>query len=571
MRSIFRIFWTAEGTRPVLVLVCLLIAGASEAISLTALLPVASQIGSATGDGIPLANQAILQWLAYFGIPTTLGALIAVVTIAMVLKSIFTFVAISYAGYTSAVVATRLRVKLLTAMFKVNWGYFLSYKPGRIANAISNDATRCSEAYEISARFIAYSLQAIVYVVVSMIISPTLALAGMAAGVILLVALSVLVKIGRKAGHQQTDRTSEMVSYVADAMNNIKPIKAMNRSAHFEQFFRQQLRRLRKALIKAVVAVFGLQYGQEALKVIAIGIGVYLAVISFKTPLAELTVLGVIFVQVINIVSKVQKLLQRAGILESAYWRTIELIDELTTNTGPENGTLEPTLNEGCTFKNVSFAYDNVPIIKDATFEVPTGQITVFQGVSGAGKTTLIDLMLGLHKPSKGEILADGVPLTEIKSSAWNSMIGYVPQELSLLHGTVRDNVTFGDSGISDEEVFDALKLAGGGNFVHRLHEGLDTVVGEMGSKLSGGQRQRIALARALIGKPKLLVLDEVTSALDPETEAEICTNIANLASQYTIVAITHRPAWTKIAHRQYFVEDGHITRQDNPSETQLG
>lgn len=542
-------------------LVCLLIAGASEAISLTALLPAASQIGGMTGGGAaPASNHVILQWLSYAGIPPTLGALIAVVTVAMVFKSIFTFIAISYAGYTSAVVATRLRVKLLSAMFKVNWSYFLSYQPGKITNAISNDATRCSEAYEVSARFVAFVLQTIVYVAVALIISPVLALAGVVTGSVLLISLSILVRVGRKAGRQQTDRTSEMVTYVADAMSNIKPIKAMNRSQHFEQFFRKQLRRLRIALIKAVVSIFGLQYGQEALKVIAIGIGVYLAVISFKTPLAELAVLGVVFVQVINTVSKVQKLLQRAGILESAYWRTIELINELNDNASVQNGTIEPTLNRGCSFRNVNFSYDNVPIIKNANFEIPTGQITVFQGVSGAGKTTLMDLLLGLHKPSEGEILADGVSLMDLKPNAWNSMIGYVPQELSLLHGSVRDNVTFGDRDISDEAVFEALKLAGGGNFIKRLTEGLDTVVGETGAKLSGGQRQRIALARALISKPKLLVLDEVTSALDPATEAEICENIANLSGEFTIVAITHRPAWTNIAHSVYSVDEGSIT-----------
>ncbi len=140
--------------------------------------------------------------------------------------------------------------------------------------------------------------------------------------------------------------------------------------------------------------------------------------------------------------------------------------------------------------------------------------------------------------------------------------MGYVPQELSLFHSTVRMNLTLGDETISDDQVMAALAKAGATDFVAALPQGLDTDVGEMGAKLSGGQRQRISLARALVGNPKILVLDEVTSALDPETEAEIVDNIAGLRGSYTIVAITHRPAWTRIADRLYRVAEGRVTAE---------
>jgi ATP-binding cassette subfamily C protein len=144
-------------------------------------------------------------------------------------------------------------------------------------------------------------------------------------------------------------------------------------------------------------------------------------------------------------------------------------------------------------------------------------------------------------------------------------MIGYVPQELSLLHGSIRDNITLGDADISDEAIHATLRLAGAEAFVASLPEGIDSDVGEMGTKLSGGQRQRIALARALVLKPKLLILDEVTSALDPETEEQICREVAALGGDYTVVAITHRPAWTAIADRLYRLDEGQVL----PAETQ--
>jgi ATP-binding cassette subfamily C protein len=136
-------------------------------------------------------------------------------------------------------------------------------------------------------------------------------------------------------------------------------------------------------------------------------------------------------------------------------------------------------------------------------------------------------------------------------------MVGYVPQELSLLHSSLRDNIALGNAALSDADIHTALALAQGKEFVDQLPDGLDSNAGEMGGRLSGGQRQRIALARALVGNPKLLILDEVTSALDPETEASICHTATELAGDYTIIAITHRPAWSEIADCLYKIEAG--------------
>jgi ATP-binding cassette subfamily C protein len=263
-----------------------------------------------------------------------------------------------------------------------------------------------------------------------------------------------------------------------------------------------------------------------------------------------------------------QRNLQTAVEVESAYWAVKELIDDTSLQVEANPGSRQPTLAEGCRFESVGFAYPGQPVLRDVTFAIPARSITVLKGASGAGKTTIVDLLIGLHRPKTGRILIDGVPLAEIDLTAWRRQIGYVPQDPTLFHDTIRANITLGDENLSDDDIVQALTSAGALDFVNDLPEGLDTVVGERGTKFSGGQRQRMALARALVARPGLLILDEVTSALDPTSESEICRNIQDLSDRYTILAITHRSAWVEIASSLYEVEAGHVSPAATPRTT---
>jgi ATP-binding cassette subfamily C protein len=236
-------------------------------------------------------------------------------------------------------------------------------------------------------------------------------------------------------------------------------------------------------------------------------------------------------------------------------------------------GRRTPTLTRGLTLDRVSFGFGSRLVLDDVSMAFPADQLSVIMGPSGVGKTTLVDLLLGLYAPQRGRILIDGAPLTELDLRAWRGMIGYVPQEIILLHDTVFANLALGDPGITAEEAAGALRTAGAWPFVASLPDGLSTTVGERGIQLSGGQRQRIALARALLFKPKLLILDEVTSALDPATEAEICANVRALDGSFTILAITHRPAWVDVADRLYEITPGgvRLVTEAEPRSAALG
>jgi ATP-binding cassette subfamily C protein len=165
---------------------------------------------------------------------------------------------------------------------------------------------------------------------------------------------------------------------------------------------------------------------------------------------------------------------------------------------------------------------------------------------------------MGLLRPQKGEIFVDNLPLAEVDLRSWRKMIGYVPQETLLLHDTILINVTLGAPDLAEADVEEALRAAGAWEFVRAMPQGMHSTVGERGSMLSGGQRQRIAIARALVHKPKLLILDEPTSALDPDTESAICETLGQLRDgRITTLAISHQPTILEVADRAYELREG--------------
>ncbi|MFN0194859.1 MAG: ABC transporter ATP-binding protein [Aestuariivirga sp.] len=560
MKQVLKIFFGAEDTRPMLVLFCLILAGIAEAAGISTLLPAATAIsGGESSDSSPF-NAMVRGAIESLGITPDFGNLVLVIVALLVIKSLLAFGALSYAGVTAARVSVGLRRKLIRSIFDARWSFYADQSGGRFANSVSNDATRAGEAYQVAAQTVAYTVQGIFYGVIALVMDWKVALLGLAAGLIVASLMNMMIRISKRAGYKQTDRTSDLTTYMVDMLNNIKALKTMDRYGAMLGGITQVLRKLKKSLVTQQLARRGLTHGGDILIAVIVGGGVYIAHTFFRTPLPELMVGGIVFFQLLSVVSKLQRYLQLSVLIESAYLRTMELISSAETQREEHSGTKPPVIGKGCRLEKVSFAHDKTPVISNVSLDIPVNAITVLQGPSGAGKTTIIDLLIGLNRAEKGRILIGTDSIETIDLKAWRKSIGYVPQELNLLHASVRDNIAFGDASIDDEKVLRALDFAGAGSFVQGLELGLDTNVGELGGKLSGGQRQRISLARALAHEPQLLILDEVTSALDPQTEAEIVANIKALRGRYTIVAITHRPAWTEIADRLYRVAKGHVS-----------
>jgi ATP-binding cassette subfamily C protein len=565
MRVLFE-FVRAYPWRSAFALVFLLAAGAAEGVSLGALMPLFSVAFAGTaseGAGHhDRLSRTLVDALGRLGLEPNLGVLISVVVLGVTASSALDFCAYRHVGYTIARIATDLRLALVRALLSVRWEYFQAQPVGRFVNSMSSEADRASKAYFHASKFVATAISLVVYAVVAFFVSWQATLFYLASAGVIAALLHRLVRSARRSGKRQTKLLRATAAQLTDSVLSVKSLKAMGREERADRMLAGQANALDRALRLEVIAKEGLKALQQPAFALLVGIGLWSAVVAWQLPGNHTMVLGIVFVRVLMTVGRLQELYQNVAVGESAYFALRGMIDGAREQVERTTGTRQPTLERSIRLDDVRFAYgDNAPVLRGLSLEIPAGSSTALLGLSGAGKTTVVDLVIGLLRPQRGAVLVDGVPLQELDLHAWRRMIGYVPQDALLLHDSVLHNVSLGDPAIDEARAERALRAAGAWGFVSALPEGLHASVGERGMRLSGGQRQRIVLARALALEPRLLILDEATSSLDPETEEEIWGILTSLRGRVTLVAITHRPTLVRGVDHAYRIEKGTAVR----------
>ena len=395
--------------------------------------------------------------------------------------------------------------------------------------------------------------------------------------VVLAIIKGILKPIMKKAGEENQDYYSGLYKWIDQSVMGIKEIKVANK----ENYFINEYAKCGAGYVSAVQR-YNLYNATPRLLIETVAIAGMILYMMFQilqgTAVSEIVpqvaALAVAAMRLIPCANRINNHLTSISYFEPFFMGVSDNLQEEITDESinyDENAYKQKVkvdkleIRDRIELKDIVFRYPNteVLIFDHANMEIPIGKSVGIVGTSGAGKTTVVDILLGLLRLQSGEILADGVEVREHYQS-WLKNIGYIPQSIFMIDSTIRKNVAFGyaDEDIDDEKVWRALKEAQLDEFVRGLPDGLDTSIGERGIRISGGQRQRIGIARALFEDPEVLVLDEATSALDNETEAAIMDSINRLHGKKTLIIIAHRLQTIEKCDMVYRVEKGKVARE---------
>ena len=561
--AILRVLRLASPRQRALVVGGTFLSSVLDLIGLTMMVPLiiaATHAGDLSKGKIVALSSA----LAKIGVPFEPMPILTIIIVGLSLKAVVGILVTRYVGRVVAKVTRDMRIRLIRSLLGARWGYFVRQPVGRLAFAIGPEADASGQSFEVLASLIASLLQVVLFTTILGLLSWQLLIVAIAAMVVTSLWFGGLVRRGRQQAKERRHLVRQRSAKFTDALIGIKPIRAMGRADRFAEVFIDDAR---LAAAGSRTQIFSAEYAadlQEPLIGALFAIGLYLAVTRLQLEVHDLLILSILMIRTLGALLPMQRLAQRFIQSYDQYVSLCRLLETTEEAQEVAGGQRAPSLRQSIRFDRVAFSYDKRPILQGLDLEIAKGEITALVGPSGVGKSTLVDLLVGLYQPTAGSVRADGVDLREINLAAWRHGLGYVPQEVLLFHDTVRNNVTLFEDDVPEVAVIQALQAAGAWGFVNELPQKLETIVGERGNRLSGGQRQRISIARAMLHRPRLLILDEATTGLDQETELAICTHVRELCERtgLTVLAVSHQLAWQQAAHVIYRIDKLNASRQ---------
>lgn len=465
--------------------------------------------------------------------------------------------------------------RLMEVYLRRPYEFFLNASSGEIMRVIKSDTSGTYSLLTTIMNFFTEAIVAIALIIAIIVVDPEMAvMVAILLGIVMLLIYKGIKPVLRKAGADYQYYNAVANTWILQSIAGIKEMKV----AHKEKFFIQEYSDAAKNAVEKERISSVLANAPRLIieSIVISGMLGYIGIMVFNgreisTLLPQLSAFALAAVRLLPSANRMSTALNSMAYLEVQLDKTIEnlrSVNEFDAEYKQEgNNRIEEkiTLEREFGLKNITFSYPNSEkkILEDTGLTIYVGSSVGIVGYSGAGKTTVVDILLGLLNPQAGIVESDGVDI-QAGYSSWLEHLAYIPQMIYMLDDTIRANVAFGfgKDDIDDEQVWRALEEAQLGEFVRSLPEGLDTSIGERGVRLSGGQRQRIGIARALYTDPELLIFDEATSALDNETESAIMESINSLHGRKTIIIIAHRLTTIQECDVVYRVEDGKIVRE---------
>jgi ATP-binding cassette subfamily C protein len=541
-------------------------AGLLESVSIASIVPVIQSVQD-SGASSPIAAK-LAELLSWFGLRPTLGSLLGFAVAAFALRSLIIVGKTRLAARGKAHIGRTLRHDIAEALFNSEWTFLNSVPVSRITNAIAKEADRAGNIYWQSFLFLGALVTGLFYCAMGLA-----SLDGDWVVISIAIAIMFLLLFGFRGFGARAGRIGarfvhlhrELQRHAQEHFSAAKSIKSLGADAYSMAKLDDVSARFERNDVSSktnkIAARTALEFSATA----------FLALIIFASlqwlhmDIAQAVLMIVILNRLMPIGTQIQQSLVSIGEVMAAAAEAFSLLERAREHTESVSNEAQAPFTRALELRSVYFTHAGREhhAVAGVTLRLETGKIVALVGPSGVGKTTLADMVMGLLQPDKGEILLDDVPLTASLLSTLRHSVGYVPQQADLLSASLRENIVWGQRGVTDDAIIETLqdiKLSG---LLERLPNGLDTDLGDLGGKISGGEQHRVTLARALVRRPRLLVLDEPTAALDAETEEAVWQAMHRLKERdAAILIITHRVASLHHADEVVVLRDGRIVAQ---------
>jgi len=546
------------------------ISGILGGIGIGAVIPLFSFV---SGQGGVLADDPIskiFRWtFSFLGIDFSIFSVIAVLVLLFVFKALFVYIAhiINSRAFANYEVETRREIFKNT--MQANWPHLKEHKIGHLSQLIVEDVNASSGILQSISTVILSFTSFVTYAIVAIGISLYITFLVMIISIAVFFALKPLFYRIRKLSISAEKTAKDISHYVNQSLLGAKTIKSM--------FVEDSVIRGGDAYLKSLTkSKFELsKYNHVStafFEPLTLAVIVPIFLLSYKDPLFNIAAFAAILYLVQKMFAFARSIQDRINIINQNIPNLVAVINyqaEAKKHQESPGGIGDFKFESLLKFEDIGFSYDNseVKVLNGLSFYIRKGEMVGLIGSSGAGKTTIVDLILRLFKPTVGIISVDGGDISDINLKKWRNGVGYVSQDIFLLNDTIANNIRFYNVGISSDEIEESAKSANIHEFVTGLPEKFNTFVGERGLKLSVGQRQRIVLARILARKPELLILDEATSALDNESEASIKQALDGLRGKVTMLIIAHRLSTLMNADRLIVLGEGKVVEEGEPRQ----
>jgi ATP-binding cassette subfamily C protein len=512
-------------------------------------------VGHYTGEVRVLLVQSGLSpslWLA---------TLLLIFMLLMALRSLFSRVQSVLTFRTVLTYELALSRRLYQAIINADWLFLVRRRSSDFTHALTAELARVATCTYLLIGTMSNAILALVYIGLALKLSAGMTCLVLATGAVLLLVSRRWMRAVHASGTAVSESVSEVYASATEHLQNLKAMKFYDaQSSDLAMFSSLQSSALQQSL-ESTRSQAAAAFWFEAGSLMVLGGIIFASLQILNVAPASILLLLAVFTRLIPRLAAGQNQLQAFLSELPAFENLMTIYRECLANAEvPAAAGPGPSLAHEIRLEQVGFRYDaqRPMVLEDLSLTIAAGKVTAIVGSSGAGKSTLADLVNGLLSPLTGRVLVDGAELTAQSARAWRRHVGYVAQDTVLFHDTVRANLRWAKPEASEEEMRESLCLAAA-EFVFELPQGLDTTVGDRGMLLSHGQRQRIALARALLRKPGLLILDEATSSLDLDNEKRILDAIERLQGRTTVLLIAHRVSAIQRAEMIYVIEHGSV------------